>query len=361
MASITLKKVRGNAVETALDLVVGDREFVVLTGPAGSGISAIVRLIVGLEDISEGEILFDGRRIDDVAPKDRDVAFVAHNYAPYPGLTVFENLASGLRRKNFADTEIRKRIASVAAALGIEAQLETNAESLSAGQRRFVALARAMVRQPKVYLFDEPFADLEPAAARRGRAEIVKLYRRSSATIVYATTDPSEALALAERTVVLIDGVVQQDGPAQHIYDAPANLSVARFFGDPPMNLIAGTLKAERNALVFSEAGDGTIAVPLASDRYSEAKDFIGKPVVLGFHPENVEIGAEPGFRALIERVEIRGFETDLYLQTGAHALIARTLHRDDQTRDSQRIQFGITLEKAHLFDPETGRRVTRE
>jgi multiple sugar transport system ATP-binding protein len=361
MASITLKKIRGKAVETAVDLMVGDREFVVLTGPQRSRLSAIVRLIAGLEETSEGEILFDDRRIDNVPPQDRDIAFVAHDYMPYPGATVFENLASGLRRKNFADTEIRKRIASVAGALGLEAQLETKAESLSVEQRRFLALARAMVRQPKVYLFDEPFAGLESAAARRGRAELVKLYARSSATIVYATTDPAEALALAERTLVLIDDVVEQDGSAQNIYDAPANLAVAAFFGDPPMNLVSGTLKQERNRLGFSETGDGTIAVQLASDRFSEAKDFIGKPVVLGFHPEDVEIGCEPGFRALIERVEMRGFETDLYLQTGAHALIARTLLRDDPASDGHRVQCGITLEKAHLFDPETGRRVTRE
>ncbi|MFN2624037.1 MAG: ABC transporter ATP-binding protein [Chthoniobacterales bacterium] len=361
MASIALKKVRGKAIETTVDLVAGDRELVVLTGPQRSGLSAIVRLIAGLEEISEGEILFDDRRIDNVPAKDRDVAFVAHDYVPYPGVTVFENLAIGLRRKNFAANEIRKRIGSVAAALGLEAQLKTNAQSLSVEQRRFLALARAMVRQPKVYLFDQPFAGLEPAAARRGRAELVKLYTRSSATIVYATTDPAEVLALGERTVVLIDGAVQQDGQAQSIYDAPANLTVAKFFGDPPMNLVSGTLKQERNALVFSETGDGTMAIPLVSDRYSEAKDFIGKPVVLGFHPESVEIGAEPGFRALIERVEMRGFEADLYLQTGAHALIARTLRRGDQARDGHRVQCGITLEKVHLFDPETGRRVTRE
>ena len=361
MASITFKKVRANGIDNSLDLAVGDRDFVVLTGPVGSGVSAIVRLIAGLENVSEGEILCDERRINDAAPKDRDVAFVARNYVPYPGLSVFENLAIGLRRKNFADAEIKKRIASVAAALGIEAQFQANVESLSPEQRRFVGLARAMVRQPKIYLFDEPFAGLESAAARRGRAEIVSLSRRSSATIVYATSDPSEALAFGERTVVLLDSVPQQDGPAQNIYDAPANLAVAKFFGDPPMNAISGIVKQERNALVFSENGDGTIAVPLASERYSEAKDLVGKSVVLVFRPEDVEIGAEPGFRALIEHVEMRGFETDLYLQTGAHALIARTLRSGEQAREGHRIQFGITLEKAHLFDAETGRRVTRQ
>jgi len=359
MASITLKKVRANAIQSALDLVIGDREFVVLTGPADSGTSAVVRLIAGLDYVFDGEILFDERRMNGVAPKDRDVAFVTRDYVPYPGLSVFENLAIGLRRRNFADTEIKKRIAHVAAALGIEAQLQTDAESLSVEQRRFLGLARAMERQPKIYLFDEPFGGLESAAARHGRAELVNLHRRSSATIVYATTDPSEALALGERTVVLLDGVPQQDGPAQNIYDAPATLAVARFFGDPPMNAVAGTVKQERQGLVFSEAGDGTIAVPLPSDRYSAAKDFDGKPVVLAFRPEHVEIGAEAGFRALIERVEMRGLETDYYLQTGAHALIARTLRRGEQ--EGHRIQFGIDLEKAQLFDPETGRRVTPE
>src|SRR2546423_5764903 len=221
MAGITLKKLRGNAVEITPDLMVADREFVVLTGPGSSGILAIVRMIAGLEDISEGEILFDNRRIDDLAPRDRDVALVAHDYAPYPGLTVFENLAMGLRRKNFADREIGKRIASVAAALGIEAQLETNAETLSTEQQRFAGLARAMVRQPKVYLFDEPFADLEPAAASRGRAAIAALRLRASSTILYATSDPVEALAFSARTVIFEDGVARQDADAQAIFDEP--------------------------------------------------------------------------------------------------------------------------------------------
>jgi multiple sugar transport system ATP-binding protein len=350
MASITLKNVPN-------DLAIRDREFVVLVGP---GSSAIVRLIAGLENVSQGEILFDERKIHDSAPHDRDVALVSHDYLPYPGLSVFENLAIGLRRRKFSDAEIKKRIAAVASAVRLETDLEAAAQSLSPEQQRVVGLGRAMVRQPKVYLFDNPFAGLEPAAARRGRAEIVKLYQRSSPTIVYATTDPAEALAFGERTVVFADGAIQQDGSAKNIYDAPANLAVAKFFGDPPMNLVAGTLKQERNALVFFETGDGTIAMPLTSDRFSIAQDFTGKPVVLGFHPEDVEIGTDAGFRALVERAENTGPGTDLYLQTGAHGLIARTL-RWDQAAGGHRIQFRITLEKAHLFDAATGQRVTRE
>jgi len=360
MASVTIKN-----LESAFDLTIKDREFVVLAGP---GTSAIIRAIAGLDGLSQGEIFFDDRRIDGLASKDRDIALLSHDYTPYPGLSVFENLAIGLRRRNFAETEIKKRITAVAAALGLETQLETNAESLAVEQRRFVGLARAMVRQPKVYLFNEPFAGLEPRAIQRGRGEIVKLHQRSSATIIYATGRPAEALAFGERTVVILNGVIQQDDLAQNIYDAPANMTVARFFGDPPMNLVTGQLKEARNGVVFSEAGDGTIAVQLPADRFSGAKEFLGKPVVLGFRPENAEItdstesGKDGGaFRALVERTEQRGSGTDLYLQTGAHALIARSLSPVPQTQAGQRLQFRVSLERAHLFDPESGRRVTLE
>jgi multiple sugar transport system ATP-binding protein len=360
MANITLKNVAAGAIKSGVSLAIPDREFVVLTGSAES--STIVRLMAGLEEVSKGEILFDDRRVDGIAPKDRDVALLAHDYTPYPHLSVFENLAIGLRRRKFAETEIKKRIAAVAATFRLEAQLEGNAGSLSAEQRRLVGLARAMVRQPKIYLFDEPFAGLDPAAARHGRAEIMRLHQRSSATMVFATTNAAEALALGQRTVVLVDGAVQQDGPAQMIYDAPANLAVARFFGEPPMNLVTGTLKQERNGLVFSEAGDGTITIPLPPARFSHPQDLIGKAVVLGVRPEDVEADSlsGPGFRALVERAEARGSEVDLYLNTGAHSLIARSRRWDWPAEGGHRVQFGIAMEKAHLFDPESGRQVTQ-
>jgi multiple sugar transport system ATP-binding protein len=363
MASVALKNVAAGPLESGLELTIKDREFVVLAGPATS---TIIRAIAGLDGLSKGEIFFDDRRIDALAPKDRDVALLNHDYTPYPGLSVFDNLAVGLRRRSFAETEIKKRISAVADALGLETQLEANAKSLSAGQRQCVGLARAMVRQPKVYLFDEPFAGLEPGAARRGRGEIVKLHQRSSATIVYATSLPTEALAFGERTVVITDGAIQQDDLAQNIYDAPANLTVARCFGDPVMNLVTGRLKEERSGLVFSEAGDGTIAIQLPPDRFAGAKEFLSRPVVLGFWPEAIEIGGPiasgkdggESFRALVERAEQRGSGTDLYLQTGAHALIARSLSPVPE-QAGQRVQFRVGFERAHLFDAESGRRVT--
>jgi multiple sugar transport system ATP-binding protein len=368
MATVTLKNVSAGEIEPGVDLTIRDREFAVLCGPIGSGIPTVVRLIAGLEEASRGDILFDDRRVNAIPPKDRDVALVTNDYVPYPRLSVFENIAIGLRRRKFAETEIKKRIAAVASALGLEAELEGNAAELSREQQFFLSLARAMVRQPKVYLFDEPFAHLDLVASRRGRAEIVKLHQRSSATIVYATTAPGEALALGQRTVVLVDGAVRQDGMAQNIYNAPANLAVARFFGDPPMNLVPGTLKLERDVVVFSEAGDGTISVPLSADQFAAASNSVGKPVVLGFRPEDIEIDsatsdgkqAVGNFRALVERAEPTGSGADLYLQTGAHAVIARSQRWDEAGGGGHRVQFRIRIEKAHLFDAETGLRVTQ-
>jgi multiple sugar transport system ATP-binding protein len=369
MATVTLKNVTDGAIERGLDLIIGDREFVVLCGPDRSTISTILRLIAGLEDVSHGDVVFDDRRVNDVAPKDRDVALVTHDYVPYPRLSVFENLAIGLRRRKFAETDIKKRIQAVATALGLEAQAEGYASQLTRAQQLFLGLARAMVRQPKVYLFDQPFANLDPAAARRGRAEIVKLHQRASATIIYATTSPAEALALDQRTIVLVDGVVQQDGAAESVYETPANLAVARFFGEPPMNLVNGTLKQERHGLVFSESGDGTISVPLAADRFGGANDFAGQTVVFGFRPEDIEIDSTGddgrpvigSFRALVERAEMNGSGADLSLQTGAHALIAHRPRSDDSRAGGHRLQFRITTAKAHLFEPESGRRLTHE
>ena len=202
MATITLKNVRAGDLKGGFDLSVLDREFVVLTGEARSGSSDIVRLIAGLDAVSEGEILFDDRRFNDVPAKDRDVGFLSHDYIPYPRMSVSENMAIGLERRKFADSEIKKRVAAVAETLSLQGDLDTDAELLSPEKQRFVGLARTMVRQPKVYLFDEPFAGLQRAAATRGRSAIAGLRQRSSATILYATSDAAEAVGFAARTVI---------------------------------------------------------------------------------------------------------------------------------------------------------------
>ncbi len=369
MATVSLKNIGAARLKTGLDLTIRDREFVVLTGPAGCGSSAIVRLIAGLEDVLQGDILFDERRVNDLPPKDRDVAMLSHDYTPYPGLSVRENLAIGLERRKFANAEIEKRMGAAASVLGLQDKLSASPKSLSPEELRFAGLARAMVRQPKIYLFDEPFANLERTAASRGRAAIAELRQRSSATILYATSDPAEALALGARTVILDDGIVQQDAEAQSIFDEPANVFVAKFFGDPPMNLVHGTIKQERDGVTFSETGDGTIAVRLPAPRFSGAKELAGRPVILGFRPAAVEMAGSPStgggsgtsFRALVDRAEPRGPETDLYLRTGAHELVCRSRLWAGQGEGGHRFQFEIQLEKAHLFDAASGGRVTRE
>jgi multiple sugar transport system ATP-binding protein len=369
MATVTLKNIGAASLKAGLDLAIRDREFVVLTGPAGCGSSAIVRLIAGLEDVLQGDILFDERRANDLPPKDRDVAMLSHDYTPYPGLSVRENLAIGMERRKFANSEIEKRLAAVAEMLGLRDRLSASPKSLSPEERRFVGLGRAIVLQPKLYLFDEPFANLGRTAASRGRAAIAELRQRSSATILYATSDPAEALALGARTVIMDDGIVQQNAEAQSIFGEPANVFVAKFFGDPPMNLVHGAIKQERDGVNFSETGDGTIAVHLPAPRFSGAKELAGRPIILGFRPEAVEIAASPStgggsgtsFRALVDRAELKGPETDLYLRTGAHELVCRSRLWAGQGEGGHRFQFEIELEKAHLFDAASGRRVTLE
>jgi multiple sugar transport system ATP-binding protein len=343
-----------------------DREFVVLTGPDGRDGSAIVRAIAGLAKVSQGEIRFDDRMINEVPAKDRDLAFLSHDYEPYPRLSVYENLAIGLKRRQFGETEIKKRIMTVSEALEMRDRLEISAQLLSSVERTFLGLARAMVRQPRVYLFDRPFANLDRTEASRGRAAVAGLRQRSSATIIYAADDPAEALAFDIRTVIIAGGAIQQDANARSVYDSPANLAVAKFFGNPPMNLVRGILKVEPDGVVFVEEGEGTIALDLPSPRFAGTAAPAGKPVVLGFNAESIEIASSEGsnrpattFRALVERAEPRGAQTALYLQTGAHQLICQTARWDQG--GGRRLQFGIDLAKAHLFDAETGQRTTSE
>ncbi len=325
-------------------------------------------MIAGLDEVTHGEILLDEQRINDVPPGDRDVAFLSGDYTPYPRMSVYENLAIGLEHRKFAKTEIRKRVLAVAEMLGLEKELEALPLSLLLEQQRRVGLARAMALQPKVYLFDEPFAGLGPDGARRGRTEIGKLHKRSSATIIYATSDPAEALAYGERMVVINQAGLLQDAYAATIFREPADLFVAGFLGDPPMNLVRGTLKQERDGLLFSEDGDGTIAVRLPASRFPNAENLVGKPVVLGIRPQEIEIASpmENGdrlaasFRVLVERVELRDTATDIYIQTGAHELICRSYQWGDQGKGGNRLQFAIQPGNVHLFDASSGQRIMR-
>jgi multiple sugar transport system ATP-binding protein len=375
MPSVSLKNLskiyprKGGASITTvdnLDIEIQDREFVVLVGPRNCGISSVVRMIAGLEDSSNGEILIGGRRVNEMPPKDRDVAMVFQGQAAYPRMSVHDNLAFGLKLRKFPDADIEKRVIAAARILGLQELLGREPASLSSEQRQRVAIARAIARQPKVFLFDEPLANLEAKARGQLRNEIIKLHQRVQATMIYATHDPIEALAMGGRIVVMNGGVIQQDGTATTLYDQPVNVFVAEFAGSLPMNFIRGMLKQDRDGFLFSEAEDGTIEVRLPMAEFAAGKDMMGKPVLLGIRPEEITMVESPQagkhsgrFPAIIDRVEATGAGGDLHLQTGAHTLVCRTQRGVDHRQAGHRFQFELNVEKVCLFDPISGRRIT--
>jgi multiple sugar transport system ATP-binding protein len=282
-------------------------------------------------------------------------------------MSLYDNLAFGLKSRKFSSTEIRKRVLDAAEILGLKELLEGKAESISGDQRQRVALARALALRPKVVLFDEPLAGLAAAADESLRHEITQLHQRLQATMIYATHNPVEAMALGGRIIIVNRGAVEQDGPAQTLYDEPANVFVAEFFGSPPMNLILGSLKQDRDWLLFSEAEGGTIEARLPISAFPAGQDFMGKTVLLGIRPEDIKM-ADPakterysgGFPALIDAVELAGSEANLSLQTGAHALRCRVARAEMPSEVGQRGRFQLNLSQLRLFDPNSTRRVAQ-
>ncbi|MEO7168468.1 MAG: sn-glycerol-3-phosphate ABC transporter ATP-binding protein UgpC, partial [Chthoniobacterales bacterium] len=313
-----------------ISLEIADREFVVLVGPSGCGKSTTLRMIAGLEDISQGDVYIGEKRVNDVAPKDRDIAMVFQNYALYPHMSVYDNLAFGLKLRKFPKAEIKKRVVDAASILGIESLLERKPKALSGGQRQRVAVGRAIVRQPKVFLFDEPLSNLDAKMRVQMRAEITKLHQRLQATMIYVTHDQVEAMTMGDRIVVMNDGVVQQNDAPLVLYNEPVNLFVAGFLGSPPMNFVTGKLKQDGEKIRFNEIEGGTIDLTFAAAERPAAREFIGQNVILGIRPENLEVATFSrkegkalgnGFPAIVDVVEPMGAETNLYLQTGAHTL----------------------------------------
>ena len=372
MAKATLNHVykiypaeKGKSITAVEDvnLEVADREFVVLVGPSGCGKSTTLRMIAGLEEISRGDIYIGERRVNDLAPKDRDIAMVFQNYALYPHMNVFENMAFGLRLRKYGKSEIKKRVHDAASILGIEGLLDRKPKALSGGQRQRVAVGRAIVRQPKVFLFDEPLSNLDAKMRVQMRTEITKLHQRLQATMIYVTHDQIEAMMMGDRIVVMNNGKVQQIDTPLKLYNEPDNLFVAGFLGSPPMNFINGELKEERTGVVFKEMRGGTIEVAM-QDRPS-AREFLGKPMLLAIRPEDIELAqfsktgnAAAGFRAIVDLVEPMGAGTNLYLQTGAHTVVCRSQRALDHRETGHRLQFELNASKAHLFDPLTTSRV---
>jgi multiple sugar transport system ATP-binding protein len=344
---------------------VQDREFVVLVGPSGCGKSTTLRMIAGLEEVSRGDIYIGDRRVNDVPPKDRDIAMVFQNYALYPHMSVYDNLAFGLKLRKYPKPEIKKRVIDAAAILGIEQLLDRKPKALSGGQRQRVAVGRAIVRQPKVFLFDEPLSNLDAQMRVQMRTEIAKLHQRLQATMIYVTHDQIEAMTMGDRIVVMNNGIVQQTDTPLALYNQPANLFVAGFLGSPPMNFINGTIKQQGDFLLFTEIEGGTIQARLSMQDRPAAREFLGKPILFGIRPEAIELAQFSGsdssigsFPAIVEIVEPMGAETNLYLQTGAHTVVCRSQRALEHREAGHRLQFEMKLNKAHLFDPESGRRV---
>jgi len=371
MAKVTLKNVykiyagdKGQDVTAVTDfnLDIEDREFVVFVGPSGCGKSTTLRMIAGLEEISKGQVHIGDKCVNDVPPKDRDIAMVFQNYALYPHMSVYDNMAFGLKLRKYPKAEIHKRVMEAAAILGIEQYLERKPKALSGGQRQRVAVGRAIVRQPKVFLFDEPLSNLDAKMRVQMRTEITKLHQRLQATMIYVTHDQIEAMTMGTRIVVMKDGFIQQVDTPLKIYGEPVNLFVAGFLGSPPMNFIKGTLSGKEGAIVFKEMQGGVVELKLG-DRKAAAP-YIGKEVILGVRPEDCDMvppGKAPSdnsFQAVVDIVEPMGAETYFYIQTGEHTLISRSHATVDQREAGHRLQFEVNVAKAHLFDPVTTHRI---
>lgn len=349
-----------------VSLEIADREFVVLVGPSGCGKSTLLRMIAGLEEISRGDIFIGERRVNDVPPKDRDIAMVFQNYALYPHMTVFENMAFALKLRKFSKTEIQKRVQDAAAILGIEDLLARKPRALSGGQRQRVAVGRAIVRQPKVFLFDEPLSNLDAKMRMQMRTEIKKLHQRLQATMIYVTHDQVEAMTMGDRIVVMNQGVVQQNDTPLALYHQPVNLFVAGFLGSPPMNMVRGTIKQERDALVFQEGEGGTIEARFDATTRPSLSNYSGKPVLLGIRPEDIKVAERPTgkeqpadvFSAIVDIVEPMGAETNLYLETGGHTIVCHHDSAHDHATAGRRIYFRIDSQKAHLFDAASSLRI---
>lgn len=342
-----------------LSLDIEDREFLVLVGPSGCGKSTTLRMIAGLEDITDGQLLIGDRVVNDVHPKDRDIAMVFQNYALYPHMSIYENMAFGLKLRKMSKTEIDKRVRDAAKILDIEHLLDRKPKALSGGQRQRVALGRAIVREPQVFLMDEPLSNLDAKLRVQMRAEIAKLHQRLNTTVIYVTHDQTEAMTMGDRIVVMKDGIIQQVGAPQEIYNHPNNMFVASFIGSPSMNFIRGNLLEEGGAIFFRAEG---FNVRLPEGRYGLIRDkgVIGKPIVLGIRPENVsdeamlmETFPESIINAEVEVVELLGAESYLYLNVVGQSLVARVAARSDvKTRTN--VRLALDVNKVHLFHADT-------
>ncbi len=344
-----------------LNLDIADREFLVLVGPSGCGKTTALRCLAGLEEISDGKIMIGERVVNDVAPKDRDIAMVFQSYALYPHMSVFDNMAFGLKLRKVPKDEIKRRVGQAAGILGIENLLDRKPRQLSGGQRQRVAVGRAIVREPKVFLFDEPLSNLDAKLRVETRANISKLHQQLQTTFIYVTHDQVEAMTMASRIAVINKGILQQIDTPQHLYDTPDNLFVAGFIGSPAMNFFKGKLSRSDGKLIFD---GGSFHVDVPAHRAGPYMPFADKAVVMGIRPENIHdpllepqgISAQK-VEGTVDVTELMGNEIFLYVTAGEHSFVARV---DPRSRIAMGERTGVTfnMNNVHFFDPNTERAI---
>ena len=367
MATVSLKgikKIYDNKVTAVHDfnLEIADKEFIVLVGPSGCGKSTTLRMVAGLEDISEGDLLIDGKRMNDVEPKDRDIAMVFQNYALYPHMTVAENMAFALKLRKVPKEEIDKKVREAAEILDITQYLDRKPKALSGGQRQRVAIGRAIVRSPRVFLMDEPLSNLDAKLRNQMRAEIIKLRQRIDTTFIYVTHDQTEAMTLGDRIVIMKDGYIQQIGTPQEVFDHPANIFVAGFIGMPQMNFFEGQLVADGGTYAV-QVMDAVMELSPEIQAQLKARNVPAKAVTLGIRPEHVSFAPEAGPHCLTGSVdvsEMMGSEIHLHVNAGGHDVVLRvpttelaSEHKGGFSYGDQ-VHFTFRGDLIHLFDPET-------
>mgnify|MGYP000902381643 FL=1 len=369
MASLSLKnicKVYPNGFEAVKDfnLEVADKEFIIFVGPSGCGKSTTLRMIAGLEEISSGELYIDGKLVNDVEPKDRDIAMVFQNYALYPHMTVFDNMAFGLKLRKVPKDEIKRKVEEAAKILDLEKLLDRKPKALSGGQRQRVAMGRAIVRNPKVFLMDEPLSNLDAKLRVQMRSEISALHHRLGATIIYVTHDQTEAMTLGTRIVVLKDGVIMQVDSPQKLYNEPNNLFVAGFIGSPQMNFIDAVCKVEGERVTLNFEKTSVVLPPAKAKKLIDG-GYNGKTVVMGIRPEDIgdsqieiEAHKDTVFETDVTGYELLGSEVLLYFNVAGTAMTAKVDSRTT-ARMGDHIKLAIDPEKIHVFDKETELTIT--
>ncbi len=378
MASLSLKhiykKYAGNVLAVSdFNLEIKDKEFVIMVGPSGCGKSTTLRMIAGLEEITSGELYIGDRLVNDVAPKDRDIAMVFQNYALYPHMTVFDNMAFGLKLRKTPKDEIKRRVEEAARILDIEHLLDRKPAALSGGQRQRVALGRAIVREPKVFLLDEPLSNLDAKLRAQMRTELSKLHQKLGTTFIYVTHDQTEAMTMADRIVVMKDGVIQQVDSPQRLYDLPCNMFVAGFIGSPQMNFIESKIVKKDDTFFVEFGSEDTktrrgvkyhIPLPAAKVEGKNLDEYVDKEVIMGIRPEDVHDEprllkefADCKVQAKVEVTEMMGAETFLYFNVEGYDFTARveptsTAHPGDE------VEIALENTKIHLFDKDTERTI---